>query len=185
MSIVADRELSARISSYIRTIPDHPVPGIMFRDITTLAGHPEGLKLSIDGLCTAFHADRPERVVGLEARGFIAGGAVAVAMGTGLALIRKKGKLPAATFAVDYELEYGSETMEIHQDAITPGERVLLVDDLIATGGTILAALDLLSRLNAKVIGVGAIVDLPDLGGSQRILERGVQVRALTEFSGA
>ncbi len=184
MSVVHDRALSAQIATYIRTIPNHPKPGVQFRDISTLAGHPEGLRLAINGICGAFAADRPHRVAGIEARGFIPGGAVAVALGAGFALIRKSGKLPAETLAVDYELEYGSESMEIHRDAIAPGERVLLIDDLIATGGTILAALDLLARLKANVVGVAAIVDLPELGGSSKILACGVKVRALTEFTG-
>ena len=184
MSVVRDPALSARIAGYIRTIPDHPKPGIQFRDISTLAGHPEGLKLAIDGICDAFAVKQPQRVAGIEARGFIPGGAVAVALGAGFTLIRKSGKLPATTLSVDYELEYGSESMEIHRDAVAPGERVLLIDDLIATGGTILAALDLLERLKADVVGVAAIVDLPELGGSKKILARGVNVRALTEFEG-
>ena len=184
MSIVQDPELSAEIASYIRTIPDHPKPGVRFRDVSTLAGDPNGLKLAIDGICAAFSTDRPQRVAGIEARGFIPGGAVAVALGTGFTLIRKSGKLPAETLSVDYELEYGSESMEIHRDALSPGERVLLIDDLIATGGTILAALDLLEQLRADVVGVATIVDLPELGGSERILARGVKVRALTEFAG-
>ena len=184
MSVVHDPALSARIAGYIRTIPDHPKPGIQFRDISTLAGHPDGLKLAIDGICDAFAAAQPQRVAGIEARGFIPGGAVAVALGAGFALIRKSGKLPASTLSVDYELEYGSESMEIHCDAVAPGERVLLIDDLIATGGTILAALDLLQQLKADVVGVAAIVDLPELGGSKKILARGVHVRALTEFEG-
>ena len=184
MSVVRDRALGAEIAHYIRTIPDHPKPGILFRDISTLASHPKGLKLAIDGICEAFRSDRPGRVAAIEARGFIPGGAVAVALGTGFTLIRKRGKLPAAVLSIEYELEYGSETMEIHRDAVSPGERVLLIDDLIATGGTILAALDLLGQLQANVIGVAAIVDLPDLGGSRRIRERGVKVRALTEFEG-
>ncbi len=184
MSAVLDPGLGREIASYIRTIPDHPVPGIQFRDISTLAGHPKGLKLAVDALCDAFRDDRPQQIAGIEARGFVPGGAVAVALGAGLTLIRKGGKLPSETLSVDYELEYGSETMEIHRDAVAPGERVLLIDDLIATGGTILAALELLGRLQADVVGVAAIVDLPDLGGSRRIRERGLKVRALTEFAG-
>ena len=184
MSVVHDPALSARISGFIRTIPDYPKPGVQFRDISTLAGHPEGLKLAIDGICDAFAAEKPQRVAGIEARGFIPGGAVAVALGAGFTLIRKGGKLPAATLSVDYELEYGSGCMEIHRDAVSRGERVLLIDDLIATGGTILAALDLLDQLKADVAGVAAIVDLPELGGSEKILARGVKVRALTEFEG-
>ena len=184
MSVVRDRALSAKIAGFIRTIPDYPQPGIQFRDISTLAGHPDGLRLAIDGICAAFRSDQPHRVAGIEARGFVPGGAVAVALGAGFTLIRKGGKLPAETLSVDYELEYGSETMEIHRDAVRPGDRVLVIDDLIATGGTILAALDLLAQLEANVVGVAAIVDLPELGGSRKIRDRGVKVIALAEFAG-
>ena len=184
-SVVADRALGATLAGHIRTIPDYPKPGVQFRDISTLIAHAGALRLAVEGLCSAFPEARPDLVTGIEARGFIPAGAVAVALGTGLVLVRKAGKLPAAALAVDYQLEYGSGTLEIHRDAIAPGQRVLLVDDLVATGGTILAAIDLLEQLQARPVGVAALVDLPDLGGSERILARGVPVRALTEFGGA
>ena len=172
------------IKSRIRTIPDHPKAGVMFRDITTLLQHPKGLREAIDGLCAAFAGMRVDKVAGIEARGFILGGAVAHQLGAGFVPVRKKGKLPWKTVGQDYALEYGTDRVEVHTDAIAPGEEILLVDDLIATGGTISAALDLIERIGGRVVGCAFVIDLPDLGGSKRLRERGVQVHALCEFEG-
>ena len=172
------------IKSRIRTIPDHPKAGVMFRDITTLLQHPKGLREAIDGLCAAFAGMRVDKVAGIEARGFILGGAVAHQLGAGFVPVRKKGKLPWKTVGQDYALEYGTDRVEMHTDAIAPGEEILLVDDLIATGGTISAALDLIERIGGRVVGCAFVIDLPDLGGSQRLRARGVHVHALCEFEG-
>ena len=172
------------IKSRIRTIPDHPKPGVMFRDITTLLLDPEGLRGAVDGLLAAFSGVRVDKVAGIEARGFILGGAVAYRLGAGFVPVRKKGKLPWNTVGQDYALEYGTDRVEIHTDAIAAGDQILLVDDLIATGGTANAALELIQKAGGKVVGCAFIIDLPDLGGSRRLRERGVAVRALCEFEG-
>ena len=172
------------IKSRIRTIPDHPKPGVMFRDITTLLLDPEGLRGAVDGMLAAFSGARVDKVAGIEARGFILGGAVAYRLGAGFVPVRKKGKLPWNTVGQDYTLEYGTDRVEIHTDAIATGEQILLVDDLIATGGTANAALELIQKAGGKVVGCAFIIDLPDLGGSRRLRERGVSVRALCEFEG-
>ena len=172
------------IVRFIRTIPDHPKPGILFRDISTLIGDREGLRLAVKGLCNAFPDCRPDKVAGIEARGFILGGAVASYLRAGFVPLRKKGKLPAETVEISYDLEYGTESMEIHRDAIEPGERVLLVDDLIATGGTALAGIELLRGLGAEVIGLVSVIDLPALGGSEKIRSYGISVVTLCEFEG-
>ncbi|HXK26579.1 MAG TPA: adenine phosphoribosyltransferase [Myxococcota bacterium] len=172
------------IKSRIRTIPDHPKPGVMFRDITTLLLDPEGLRGAVDGMLAAFAGVHVDKVAGIEARGFILGGAVAYRLGAGFVPVRKKGKLPWNTVGQDYALEYGTDRVEIHTDAIAAGEQILLVDDLIATGGTANAALELIEQTGGKVVGCAFIVDLPDLGGSRRLRERGVPVRALCEFEG-
>ena len=185
--------------SRIRTIPDHPKPGIQFRDITTLLQDPVGLHLSVQQLASAFKdasfAQRAEgerspsswgvsKVAGIEARGFILGGAVAVALEAGFVAVRKPGKLPHTTIGVDYELEYGTDRVEIHTDAIHRGERVLVIDDLIATGGTALASVELIEQAGGEVVGCGFIIDLPDLGGAARLRERGLRVHALCAFEG-
>jgi adenine phosphoribosyltransferase len=172
------------IKSRIRTIPDHPKPGVMFRDITTLLLDPAGLRGAVDGLLAAFAGVRVDKVAGIEARGFILGGAVAYRLDAGFVPVRKKGKLPWNTVGQDYALEYGTDRVEIHTDAIAAGDQVLLVDDLIATGGTANAALELIEHTGGKVVGCAFIVDLPELGGSRRLRERGVAVRALCEFEG-
>jgi adenine phosphoribosyltransferase len=172
------------IKSRIRTIPDHPKPGVMFRDITTLLRDAEGMRSAIDGLLEAFAGVRVDKVAGIEARGFILGGAVAYRLGAGFVPVRKKGKLPGNTLGQDYALEYGTDRVEIHTDAIEAGEQILLVDDLIATGGTAIAALELIEQTGGKVVGCAFIVDLPDLGGSRRLRERGAVVRTLCEFEG-
>jgi adenine phosphoribosyltransferase len=175
---------SEPIKSRIRTIPDHPKPGIQFRDITTLLQDPVGLHLAVQQIAGAFKGDGIDKVAGIEARGFILGGAVAVALEAGFVAVRKAGKLPHTTIGVDYDLEYGTDRVEIHTDAIHRGERVLVIDDLIATGGTALASLELIEQAGGEVVGCGFIVDLPDLGGAARLRERGLRVHALCAFEG-
>ncbi|HKA15293.1 MAG TPA: adenine phosphoribosyltransferase [Myxococcota bacterium] len=172
------------IKARIRTIPDHPKPGIQFRDITTLLEDPVGLHLAVEQLAGAFKGIGVAKVAGIEARGFILGGAIAVALEAGFVAVRKAGKLPHTTIGVDYDLEYGTDRVEIHTDAVHRGERVLVIDDLIATGGTALATVDLLERVGAEVAGCGFIIDLPDLGGAARLRERGLRVHALCAFEG-
>ena len=168
----------------IRTIPDYPKPGIQFRDITTLIADPVGLRAAVDGLVWPFLTARVDLVAGIEARGFILGGAVAHELGRGFVPIRKKGKLPGKTIGQDYQLEYGIDTIEIHADAIHPGDRVLVVDDLIATGGTAEAAIELVRRSGGEVVAAAFVVDLPDLGGANRLRDKGVAVRTLVAFEG-
>jgi adenine phosphoribosyltransferase len=172
------------IKSRIRTIPDHPKPGIQFRDITTLLQDPVGLALAVDGLADGFRDLGVDKVAGIEARGFIIGAAVAKELGAGFVPLRKPGKLPYDTIGQDYELEYGSDRIEAHVDAVSRGERVLLLDDLVATGGTCVAAIRVLEALGAEIVGIGAVIDLPDLGGRRRIEERGFKLMALCAFAG-
>ncbi|SHJ04174.1 adenine phosphoribosyltransferase [Palleronia salina] len=172
------------LRDYIRTIPDFPHEGIMFRDVTTLFADPRGFRMCIDQLLHPFADQRIDKVVGLEARGFILGGAVAHQLSVGFVPIRKKGKLPAATLSQEYQLEYGSATMEVHDDAIAKGERILIVDDLLATGGTAEAGIKLVERLGGVVTGCAFIVDLPDLGGRKRLEDMGMTVEALCAFEG-
>ncbi len=172
------------IKSRIRTIPDYPKPGIQFRDITTLLQDAEGMRMTVEKLCEPFRGERVDKVVGIEARGFILGGAVAHQLRAGFVPVRKKGKLPYTTVGQDYELEYGSESIEMHTDAIVPGETVLLVDDLVATGGTALAAAELIRKAGGEILGCVCIVDLPDLGGSRRLREAGVALHTLCQFEG-
>ncbi len=168
----------------IRTIPDHPKPGILFRDITTLLGDPEAFREAVDALVEPWSGAGISKVVGIEARGFILGGAMAYQLGAGFVPIRKKGKLPHTTVSVAYTLEYGTDEMEIHADALVAGEKVLLVDDLIATGGTAEGAVKLLKQLGADVVAACFVIDLPDLGGAKKIEKLGVPVRALLDFAG-
>lgn len=168
----------------VRTIPDHPKPGILFRDITTLLADGAGFRQLIGTLAARYHDRAVAKVAGVEARGFILGGALAERLGAGFVPIRKRGKLPAATIGHDYELEYGTDRVEIHQDALTPGERVLLVDDLIATGGTALAGHTLLTSLGAVVVEACFVIDLPDLGGRRRLEGAGCPTFAVMEFAG-
>jgi adenine phosphoribosyltransferase len=168
----------------VRTIPDYPKPGIMFRDITTLLGHAAGFRAAIDRLAAPFMKAGIGRVAGIEARGFILGGAVAEKLACGFVPIRKKGKLPAKAIGQDYELEYGVDVIEIHEDGVKPGEKVLLVDDLIATGGTAEAAVKLLRKLKADVVGAAFVIDLPDLGGCTRLAGLGVSCHTLIAFEG-
>jgi len=172
------------IRDYIRTIPDFPKPGIMFRDVTTLFADPRGFRMAVDQLLAPFAGQRIEMVVGLEARGFILGGAVAHQLSAGFVPVRKAGKLPGPRLAQDYTLEYGHETVEIHDDAIEAGQSVLIVDDLIATGGTAEAGIKLVERLGGDIIGCAFVVDLPDLGGRARLEALGMRVHALCAFEG-
>ena len=172
------------LKSLIRTIPDYPKPGILFRDITTLLGHPEGFREAIERLTAPFRDQRIRAVAGIEARGFILGGAVADRLGTGFVPIRKKGKLPGRTIGQDYTLEYGVDVIEMHEDAIDPGERVLLIDDLIATGGTAEAAAKLIRKSGGDLVGAAFVIDLPDLGGVKRLQALGLTSHALIAFEG-
>lgn len=172
------------LRSLVRSIPDYPKPGILFRDVTTLFGHPEGFKETIDALVERHRDRKIAKVAGIDARGFILGGAMAYALGVGFVPIRKKGKLPHETVGRDYELEYGTDRVEMHVDAVEPGERVVLVDDLIATGGTAEAAAGLLSHAGAEIVEVCFVIDLPDLGGRKRLEAQGHQVFALLPFEG-
>ncbi|WP_069300799.1 adenine phosphoribosyltransferase [Neptunicoccus sediminis] len=172
------------ITDYIRTIPDFPQKGVMFRDVTTLFGNPDGLKLAVTQIVEAFKDTEITAVAGLEARGFIIGGAVAERLGTGFVPLRKKGKLPGKTLSEDYTLEYGTATIEVHDDALKSGDKVLLIDDLIATGGTAAAGIKLVERLGAQVVHAAFIIDLPDLGGAQVVRDLGVPVTALCAYDG-
>ena len=173
------------VKDYIRTIVDFPHEGILFRDVTTLFADARGFRICVDQLLSPYAGTRIDKVVGLEARGFILGGAVAHQLTTGFVPIRKKGKLPGAVISQAYALEYGEAVMEIHDDAIRAGERVLIVDDLLATGGTASAAIELCRRLGADVLGAAFVIDLPELGGRRAIEALGVEVHALCEFEGA
>ena len=168
----------------IRTIPNFPKEGIMFRDITTLMTNPKAFKASIDALAAPYRGKGLDNVAGIDARGFVFGAAVAYALGVGFVPIRKKGKLPFKTYTQEYELEYGTDTLEIHADAIRKGEKVLLIDDLIATGGTAEASIKLLEQIGAEIIGAAFVVDLPDLGGLGKITSMGIPVTALVAYDG-
>ncbi len=168
----------------IRTIPDYPKPGIQFRDITTLLGNPRAFRRAVDELVQPWAGRRIDKVAGLEARGFILGGAVAHQLSAGFIPIRKKGKLPHTTVSIAYSLEYGIDEMEVHSDAVTKGDRVILVDDLIATGGTAEGAVRLLQSIGAEVIAACFVINLPELGGAAKIEALGVPVRTLMSFEG-
>ena len=172
------------VQDYIRTIPDFPHDGIMFRDVTTLFGDARGFRMAIDQLLHPYAGQPIDKVVGLEARGFILGGAIAHQLSVGFVPIRKKGKLPGRTIEQDYTLEYGKATVEMHDDALQPGEKVLLVDDLLATGGTAEAGIKLIERVGAEVIGCAFIIDLPDLGGRKKLESLGMAVHTLCAFEG-
>jgi adenine phosphoribosyltransferase len=168
----------------IRTIADYPKPGIAFRDISTLLGDPRAFRRAVDELVQPYAGTRIDKVAGIEARGFILGGAIAHQLSCGFVPIRKKGKLPHETVSISYALEYGTDEMEIHVDAVSPGERVILVDDLIATGGTATAAVQLLQKLGAEVVAACFVIDLPALKGREKIERLGVPVRTLVAFDG-
>jgi adenine phosphoribosyltransferase len=168
----------------IRTIPDYPKPGIMFRDVTTLFGNPRAFRKAVDELVQPYAGVRIDKVAGIEARGFILGGAVAHQLSTGFVPIRKKGKLPFTTLGEDYDLEYGKDRVEIHTDAVSHGDHVIIVDDLIATGGTCFAAVKLLERAGARVLGCCFVIDLPELGGGSKIRALGKEVTTLVSFEG-
>lgn len=168
----------------IRTIPDYPKKGILFRDITTLLNNPRAFRKAVDEIVQSFAGTKIDHVVGIEARGFILGGAVAHQLSAGFVPVRKKGKLPHATVRIAYSLEYGVDEMEMHQDAIRPGERVILIDDLIATGGTAEGAVKLLRQLGASVEAACFVIDLPDLGGAKKLEGMGVRVLSLVAFEG-
>ena len=168
----------------IRTIPDYPKPGIMFRDITTLLGDAKAFRRAIDELVQPWAGTKIDKIAGIEARGFILGGAMAHQLSAGFVPIRKKGKLPHKKVTIGYSLEYGIDEMEMHVDAVAPGEKVILVDDLIATGGTAEGAVKLLKQIEADVIAACFVIDLPDLGGAKKIEALGVPVRTLIEFGG-
>ena len=172
------------LRSTIRTIPDHPKPGILFRDITTLLGDARAFRRAVDDLVRPFVGRKIDKVAGIEARGFILGGAVAHQLSAGFIPLRKKGKLPFKTLSVEYALEYGVDCMEMHTDACLEGEQVMLIDDLIATGGTALAAIQLLRQAKAEIVAAGFVIDLPELGGADRVREAGVAVSALVSFEG-
>lgn len=172
------------LKALVRTISDFPKPGIDFRDISTLLSDGAGFSAAIDAMVAIAQPLNPDRIIAIDARGFLFGAPVAVALGAGVIPARKKGKLPGATLGVDYALEYGTDRLELHVDAILPGHRALIVDDLIATGGTALACVNLLREAGAEVVGALFAIDLPDLGGADRLRDAGVPVNSLMEFAG-
>lgn len=172
------------LQASVRTIPDYPKPGIMFRDITTLLGDARAFRRAVDQLVHPWAGSKIDKVAGIEARGFILGGAVAHQVSAGFVPIRKKGKLPHKRVSIAYSLEYGLDEMEMHEDAVAPGERVILVDDLIATGGTAEGAVKLLRKMGAEVLAACFIIDLPELGGADKIRQLDVPVRTLVTFEG-
>ncbi len=172
------------LKNIIRSIPDYPKPGIMFRDITTLLGDARDFRRAVDELVQPFAGQKIDQVAGMEARGFILGGAVAHQLSAGFIPIRKKGKLPHQTVSIAYSLEYGVDEMEMHEDAVKRGEKVILVDDLIATGGTAEGAVRLLRQVGAEIVAACFVIDLPELGGAQKIRDLGVPVRSLIAFEG-
>jgi adenine phosphoribosyltransferase len=176
-------ELATFLKARVRTVRDWPKPKVNFRDVTTLLGDPDAFRAIVRALALECFRLKATRVAAVDARGFILGGALAYEAHTPFVLVRKKGKLPYKTVSADYALEYGSATIEIHADACVPGDRVLIVDDLIATGGTLLAAAQLFRGLGAEVVGVAAVIDLPELGGSAKLRAAGLPVQTLCEFS--
>lgn len=172
------------VKDYIRTIVDFPHEGIMFRDVTTLFADPRGFRMAIDQMLHPYAGQRIDKVVGLEARGFILGGAIAHQLSVGFVPVRKKGKLPGTTISQDYKLEYGEATVELHDDAIEAGEKVLVVDDLLATGGTAAASISLIERLGGEILSCAFVIDLPDLGGRKVLEDMGMDVHALCVYQG-
>lgn len=173
-----------KLLSAIRTIPDYPKPGVQFRDITTLLGNANAFATAVEGLAQPFIGAGIDKIAGIEARGFILGGAVAHRLCAGFVPIRKKGKLPHDIVRVAYSLEYGLDEMEMHRDGVKPGEKVILIDDLIATGGTAEAAVKLLGQIGADIVAACFVIDLPDLGGRSKLEALGVPVRTLIAFEG-
>ncbi|CAH1656231.1 Adenine phosphoribosyltransferase [Hyphomicrobiales bacterium] len=176
--------LMTDLKAAIRSIPDYPKPGVVFRDITTLLGDARSFRRAVDEMVQPWPGSKIDKIAGVEARGFILGGAVAHQLSAGFVPIRKKGKLPHETVRVAYSLEYGIDEMEMHRDAITPGDRVILVDDLIATGGTATGAVKLLNNMGADVVAAVFVIDLPELGGAERLRNLGITVRTLMSFEG-
>jgi adenine phosphoribosyltransferase len=176
--------LTDELEASIRTIKDYPKPGILFRDITTLLGQPRAFRRAVDELVHPYAGQQISKIAGIEARGFILGGAMAHQLSAGFVPIRKKGKLPHETVRVAYSLEYGVDEMEMHKDAVQEGESVILVDDLIATGGTAEGAVKLLRQMGANIVAACFVIDLPDLGGRRKLEDLGVQVRTLIEYPG-
>ncbi|GLQ34911.1 adenine phosphoribosyltransferase [Amylibacter marinus] len=176
--------MTVDLRDFIRTIPDFPHEGIMFRDVTTLFNDPVGLRETVDQMAAALGDQKFDKIAGLEARGFMLGAALAYKLGIGFTMIRKAGKLPGSTISEDYALEYGQATVEIHDDALDAGDKVLLFDDLIATGGTAEAGIKLIERLGAEVTLAAFIIDLPDLGGRAKIEKMGVKTHVLCAFDG-
>jgi adenine phosphoribosyltransferase len=184
LTMTAPIAAAERLKGLVRTIPDYPKPGIMFRDVTTLLRHGEGFRETVAAMAGLFAGEQIDAVAGIEARGFILGGAIADRLGCGFVPIRKKGKLPWKTIGQDYTLEYGVDTIEVHTDAIAAGERILIVDDLIATGGTAEAAAKLIRSTGGEVVGAAFIIDLPELGGMALLAGHGITGRALMAFEG-
>jgi len=181
---VSEQTLAQTLRATIRTIDNYPRPGIKFYDITTLLGDAQAFRRAIDALVYPYAGQGLDKVAGVEARGFILGGALAHQLSAGFVPIRKKGKLPDKTVRIAYSLEYGIDEMEMHRDAVKPGERVLLVDDLIATGGTAVAAVKLLQKMQVDIVAACFVMDLPELGGAEKLRTLGVDVRSLVTFSG-
>ena len=172
------------ILEYLRTIPDFPVPGVQFRDVTTLFADPVAFRRSVDALAAPYHNDGIDVIVAMDARGFILGGAIAYNLGLPFVPIRKKGKLPGSTIVEAYSLEYGEAVVEMHDDAFHAGARVLLIDDLLATGGTAVAGVKLIERLGGHIVAASFVVNLPELGGQKRLVEMGIEVHTLCAFEG-
>ncbi|MDR1828943.1 MAG: adenine phosphoribosyltransferase [Methylobacteriaceae bacterium] len=177
-------DVTGKLRDAIRSIPDYPKPGVIFRDITTLLGNADAFHLAVEELAEPWRGKQIKHVAGIEARGLILGGAMAYCLHAGFIPIRKKGKLPRKTVRIAYDLEYGQDELEIHVDAVNPGDAIFLVDDLIATGGTAIAAVELIHQLGAEVAGAGFIIDLPDLGGAKKLRAMGVNVHSLVSFEG-
>ncbi|ACM27208.1 adenine phosphoribosyltransferase [Agrobacterium sp. SHOUNA12C] len=178
------KTIASELAASIRSIPDYPKPGIIFRDITTMLGDAKAFRRAVDALVQPYAGTKIDKVAGMEARGFILGGAVAHQLSAGFVPIRKKGKLPHDIVRIAYSLEYGVDEMEMHRDAVNPGEKVILVDDLIATGGTAVGATQLLRQIGAEVVAACFVIDLPDLGGRKKLEALDVPVHTLVEFSG-
>lgn len=182
--MIAPHLSPAELKALVRTVPDFPKAGIQFRDITTLIGHHQGMAASVHHLARLAHEAGAHKIAGMEARGFIFGAAVAVQLGVGFVPVRKPGKLPIETIGIEYSLEYGTDRLEMDPGAVEPGQRVVIVDDLIATGGTALASAELLRKAGAQISHALFVIDLPDLGGAERLRQAGIAVSALMEFEG-